>query len=51
MFKAQRGLTKEDVIILDSYWNEETVALLRQNGRDDELICPVCSKRQNNRIF
>lgn len=44
MFKAQRGLTKEDVIILDSYWNEETVTLLRQNGRDDELICPVCKQ-------
>lgn len=44
MFKAQRGLTKEYVIILDSYWNEETVELLRQNGRDDELICPVCKQ-------
>ena len=44
MFKAQRGLTKEDVVILDPYWNEKTVELLRQHGRDDELICPVCKQ-------
>lgn len=42
MFKAQKGLTQEDIVILDPQWNEETIGGLRQQGRDDELICPVC---------
>jgi len=44
MFKARRGSTKEEIIILDPYWREETIGLLRRQGRDDELICPVCKQ-------
>jgi hypothetical protein len=44
MFKAQKGLTQEEIIIIDPYWNEETIGLLRQQGRDDQLICPVCKQ-------
>ncbi len=44
MFKAQRGFTQEDIIILDPCWTWENIELLRQHGRDDELICPVCKQ-------
>ena len=44
MFKAQNGLTEEDIIILDPYWNEDTVEPLRKQGREDDLICPVCKQ-------
>ncbi len=44
MFKAQDGLTEEDIIILDPYWNEDTIEPLRKQGRDDNLICPVCKQ-------
>ncbi len=44
MFKAQRGFTKEDIIILDPCWTWETIESLRQHGRDDDLICPVCKQ-------
>jgi hypothetical protein len=44
MFKAQRGLKEEEIIILDPYWNEENIELLRKQGRADELTCPVCKQ-------
>jgi len=44
MFKAQKGLSDEEIVILDPHWNEQTVELLRQHGRDGYLICPVCKQ-------
>lgn len=44
MFKAQVGITQKEIIILDPYWDEETIKVLRQQGRDDGLICPVCKQ-------
>lgn len=44
MFKAQKGLTEEEIIILDPFWNEDTIDSLRDQGRDDNLICPICKQ-------
>lgn len=44
MFKAQKGLTQEEIIIPAPCWNEENILSLRQQGHNDELICPVCKQ-------
>ncbi|MCP4297718.1 MAG: hypothetical protein GY786_19130, partial [Proteobacteria bacterium] len=44
MFKALGRQVEEEIIILDPYWNENTIVPLRKTGRKDDLICPVCKQ-------
>ncbi|MFT5700922.1 MAG: hypothetical protein ACI8ZB_003807 [Desulforhopalus sp.] len=44
MFKSIDCNTKQQIIIIDPYWTNETISDLRLKGRDNQLNCPVCNK-------
>ncbi|MBU0944746.1 MAG: hypothetical protein KJ804_19740 [Proteobacteria bacterium] len=44
MFKSTDCQSSQEIIILDPYWNEETVGQLRTKGRENSLACPVCKQ-------
>ena len=44
MFKSTDCKSRQQIIILDPYWNEETIDQLRTKGRENSLACPVCKQ-------
>ena len=44
MFKSTDCQSSQQIIILDPYWNEETIDQLRTKGRKNSLACPVCKQ-------
>ena len=44
MFKSIDCGTGRPIIIIDSYWTNDTISDLRLKGRDNQLNCPVCNK-------
>ncbi|WP_319549500.1 competence protein CoiA family protein [Desulfogranum marinum] len=44
MFKVLDCKTDEEIIILDPYWDEDTIVPLRKMGQEDELVCPGCKQ-------
>ena len=42
MFKARDRETDREIIILDACWNNETLPALREKGRRNLLLCPIC---------
>ena len=44
MFKVFDTQTSKEIIILDPYWNDSTLNILRTMSRDDHLACPVCKE-------
>ncbi|MFT5700941.1 MAG: hypothetical protein ACI8ZB_003826 [Desulforhopalus sp.] len=47
MFKSIDCENGRQVIIIDPYWNNETIPELRLKGRENQLNCPVCNKPVN----
>lgn len=44
MLKALELSTEKEILIFAGYWNEGTINLLRSQGRENKLICPVCKE-------
>jgi competence CoiA-like predicted nuclease len=44
MFKSTDCQSNQQIIILDPYWNEETIDQLRVKGRENSLVCPICKQ-------
>jgi hypothetical protein len=44
MFKSIDSQSGEEIIILDRYWNRNTVEILRSKSRENTLRCPECQQ-------
>ncbi len=44
MFKSIDSQSGKEIIILDRYWNRNTVEILRSKSRDNTLRCPECQQ-------
>lgn len=44
MYKSFDRQTEEEIVILDPYWDKDTIPPIRERGRENHLACPVCQQ-------